>query len=224
LILIYFLASSQLDRPKIDPIALPLRPRQVAHSFLPLSHHDHVFLVDCCVLFIVSRPQRPRSVLFFIFYFFVASCRPKQREIVPQYVPPRSHLVITPLHITDAVFWLVFVCLFIVWWFSGVAVAIAAAASIAAAAAIAFAAAITAALTLLPLSPPSLTRLSPRRRIDDTNSLNAVIADCRHRRGHRRHRCRRRCIRCSHRCRHRVTIAAASETTQFSSALQKIPG
>ena len=62
---------------------------------------------------------------------------------------------------------------------------------------------ITAALTSLPLSPPSSTRLSTRSRIDEANSLNAAIAGCRHRRGHHRRRCRRRCIRCSHRCRHR---------------------
>jgi hypothetical protein len=29
---LYFLISSHLDRPQIDPIALPLRPRQVSHS------------------------------------------------------------------------------------------------------------------------------------------------------------------------------------------------
>ena len=77
-----------------------------------------------------------------------------------------------------------------------VAVTIATAISIAAVA-------ITATLTSLPPSPPSSTRLSPRRRIDDANSLNTAIAGCRHCRGHRRRRCRRHCIRCSHRCRHR---------------------
>jgi hypothetical protein len=84
-----------------------------------------------------------------------------------------------------------------------VAVAIATTTSIAAAIAIAFAAAITVALTLLPLSPPSLTRLSPLRRIDDANSLNVAIAGNRHFRGHRHCHCRPRCIRCSHHCCHR---------------------
>ena len=74
-----------------------------------------------------------------------------------------------------------------------VAVAIATTTSIAAAVAIAFAAAITAALASLPLSPPSSTRLSPRRRIEDAHSLNVAIASYRHFRGHRRRHCHCRC-------------------------------
>ena len=42
--------------------------------------------------------------------------RPKRGEIVSPYVPQWSHLVVTPLPITDTVSWLVDVCLFIVWW------------------------------------------------------------------------------------------------------------
>jgi hypothetical protein len=40
-------------------IVLPLRPHQVLHPFLPLLRRDHVFSVDCCVLFFASRLQRP---------------------------------------------------------------------------------------------------------------------------------------------------------------------
>jgi len=69
-VVFYFLTSSQFDHPKIDPIALPLRPGEVTHSFLPLCRCNHVFLVDCCVLFVVSRPPKPRSLLFFIFFIF----------------------------------------------------------------------------------------------------------------------------------------------------------
>ena len=42
--------------------------------------------------------------------------RPKRGEIISPYVPQWSQLVITPPPITDTVFWLVGVCLFIVWW------------------------------------------------------------------------------------------------------------
>jgi hypothetical protein len=42
--------------------------------------------------------------------------RPKRDEIVSPYVPQWLHLVVTPPPITDTVFWLVDVCLFIVWW------------------------------------------------------------------------------------------------------------
>ena len=91
----------------------------------------------------------------------------------------------------------------------------------------------------LQLSPPHLPccRFHRRRRRHShcprqphrhTNYLNEDIAGCCHRCGHRRCRCRCRCIRCSHHCRHRCHVSPSpqppSETTQFSGALQKIPG
>jgi hypothetical protein len=106
-----------------------------------------------------------------------------------------------------------------------VAIAIAVATSIAIAVETAFNAGITSALISLLLSPPSSTQLSPRRRIDDANSLNAAIAGCHQSRGHRRLCCLRHCICCSHRCRHRCHHRhSLQNTTQFSGALKKIWG
>ena len=55
-------------------------------------------------------------ISFIVLIFCRLIRRPKRGEIVSPYVPPRSHLVVTPPPITDTVFWLVDVCLFIVWW------------------------------------------------------------------------------------------------------------
>ncbi len=109
-ILLYFLTSSQLDRPIINPIALPLCHHQVAHPFLPLLQCDCVFSVDCCMLFVISHPWRPHL------NYFCLNHHPKWCEIVSPYTLPWSNLIVTPPHIADTVFWLVCVCLFIVWW------------------------------------------------------------------------------------------------------------
>ena len=55
---------------------------------------------------------------FYLLNFFSPHAAPNdvKCEIVPPYVLLRSHLVITPPHITDAVFWFVVVWLFIVCW------------------------------------------------------------------------------------------------------------
>ena len=55
-------------------------------------------------------------ISFIVLIFCRLIRRPKRGEIVSPYVPPRSHLVVAPPPITDTVFWLVDVCLFIVWW------------------------------------------------------------------------------------------------------------
>jgi hypothetical protein len=60
----YFLPYSQLDRPKINTIALPSRPRRITHPYLPLRHRTSVFLVGCCLFFVVSCPQRPQCINF----------------------------------------------------------------------------------------------------------------------------------------------------------------
>jgi hypothetical protein len=55
-------------------------------------------------------------ISFIVLLFCRLIRRPKQGEIVSPYVPQWLHLVVTPPTITDTVFWLVDVCLFIVWW------------------------------------------------------------------------------------------------------------
>ena len=54
-------------------------------------------------------------ISFIVWFFCRLIRRPKRGEIVPPYVP-WSHLVVKPPPITDTVFWLFDVCLFIVWW------------------------------------------------------------------------------------------------------------
>ena len=73
-----------------------------------------MFLVGCCVEFVVQRsPNATISFIFSIFCRFI--CRPIRRELTPPCVPLSSHLVIAPPLITNTVFWLVVVCVFIFW-------------------------------------------------------------------------------------------------------------
>ena len=80
--LFYFLTSSQLDCPVIDPIVLPLRPCQVAHPFLPVLRRHRVFSIGCCVLLVVSAPEDHNQICFLIFCRLIH--RPQRRKLSPQ--------------------------------------------------------------------------------------------------------------------------------------------
>ncbi len=69
------------------------------------------------LLHVACRQLPTKTTIRFIFLIFCRLiCRPKQRKIVSPNVPPLLNLVVTPPPITETVFWLVVVCLFIIWW------------------------------------------------------------------------------------------------------------
>jgi hypothetical protein len=69
--LIYFISiftPVELDHPEIDSIEPPLRPLLVARPILAPLRRVCLFLVGCCVKFVIRRP--PKATICFIFLIF----------------------------------------------------------------------------------------------------------------------------------------------------------
>jgi hypothetical protein len=96
---ILFFTSTELDRLQNDHIAPPLRSPPATHHLLSIPRRARVFLVGCCVAFVVWRPSKVTTYFFFHLLSSINSTAKQWHGVHPTRSAPAASPTQCPSHL-----------------------------------------------------------------------------------------------------------------------------